>query len=85
MRTQNPIDLAKIILERDERRSKFNEMTPDSLDTLLGRAENIEIKLLERIPIFIEYLTVTRTGDRMSMYLDIYGRDEEYLKIMREE
>ena len=84
MRTQNPIDLAKVILGRDEYRNKVNEMTPDSLDTLLNRAENYEIKLLHPIPIFIEYQTVVRTGGKMQLYLDIYGRDEEYLEIMRE-
>jgi len=84
MRTQNPIELAKAILERDERRTKMNEMTLDSLDTLFGRGENYELKLLSPVPIFIEYLTVTRKDNQMQMYIDIYGRDEEYLKILRE-
>lgn len=86
MRTQHPIDLAKVILERDEYRNKINEMTPDSLDSLysLDTIENLEIKLLNPIPIFIEYQSVVRDGERMKMYIDIYGRDEEYLKLIRE-
>ena len=84
MRTQNPIDLAKVILDRDELRNKFNVMTSDSLDTLFSRGENYEIKLLKPIPIFIEYLSVTSKGTEMKMFIDVYGRDEEYLKIMRE-
>lgn len=84
MRTQNPIELAKIILDRDERRNKFNIMTSDSLDTLFSRGENYEIKLLQPIPIYIEYLSVTSKGKDMKMFIDVYGRDEEYLKIMRE-
>ena len=84
MRTQNPVDLAKAILERDEYRNKLNEMTIDSLDTLFARGENYELKLLDPVPIYIEYLSVTRVSNNMQMYLDIYGRDEEYIKIMRE-
>ena len=84
MRTQNPIDLAKKILDRDELRNKFNEMTSDSLDTLFNRGQNYEIKLLKPIPIYIEYLSVTSKGTQMKMFIDVYGRDEEYLKIMRE-
>ncbi|MBL1279579.1 MAG: L,D-transpeptidase family protein [Fluviicola sp.] len=85
MRTQNPVDLARAILERDEYRNKFNEMTLDSLDTLFARGENYELKLMKSIPIFIEYQSVVRKGDKMQMYIDIYGRDEEYLELMREE
>ena len=84
MRTQNPIDLAKVILDRDEVRNKFNVMTSDSLDTLFSRGENYEIKLLKPIPIYIEYLSITSKGTQMKMFIDVYGRDEEYLKIMRE-
>ncbi len=84
MRTQNPVDLAKIIMEHDAYRDKFNEMIPDSLDTLLGRGNNFEIRLLDPIPIFIEYQTVTRQDTSMVLYIDVYARDEEYLKIMRQ-
>ena len=82
MRTQYPADLAKVILERDEYNNKFNEMIPDSLDTLLGRGNNFEIRLLDPIPIFVEYRTVTRANNQMKMHIDIYGRDEEYIKIL---
>ena len=70
-------------------------MRPDSLDTLLYRAEfdttelrpiNYELKLNKPIPIFIEYVTVTRRDkDKLALYIDVYGRDEEYLKLMRGE
>ncbi|MDX2361298.1 MAG: L,D-transpeptidase family protein [Crocinitomicaceae bacterium] len=85
MRTQNPIDLARTILHYDSISPwKVNEMRPDSLDTLLARAENYEIKLIEQIPIFIEYQTVVRNGMQMSMHIDVYARDEEYLKLLRQ-
>lgn len=84
MRTQNPVDLAKVILENDVRKSKFNSTIPDSLDAILTRNTNHEIKLLSPIAIFIEYQSVTRKNESMVLHLDIYGRDEEYLAIMRE-
>lgn len=85
IRTQNPVDLTKIILERDRIGEKMNEVSiPDSLDSILARNMNFEIKLLEQIPIYIEYQTVVRDGTKLKTYIDIYGRDEEYLKIMCE-
>ena len=84
MRTQNPVDLAKIILERDEYRNKFNEVIPDSLDSIFARNENYEIKLLSPVPIYVEYQSATRKGLGIALFLDIYGRDEEYLGLIRE-
>ncbi len=86
MRTQNPVDLAKVILKRDSLRFKANEMIPDSLDSILGRKTdfNYQIKLLNPIPIYVDYVSVARDKDRMVVHIDIYGRDEEYLKIMRQ-
>lgn len=83
MRTQNPIDLATRILERDEMGRKVNDvMIPDSLDSIMARGKNYTIRLLDPIPIFVEYITVVREKERMVTHIDIYGRDEEYLKIM---
>ena len=91
MRTQNPIDLAKQVLHYDSvSRYRYNVMRPDSLDSILDRGRdtssvfNYSIKLMEPIPIFIEYITVSRNKNQeMVVYLDIYGRDEEYLEILR--
>jgi len=84
MRTQYPVTLAKAILKRDKLGRRLNRTIPDSLDTLLGRKENYNIKVLDPVPIFIEYQTVTRVDTKMITYIDIYGRDEQYLKILRE-
>ncbi|MCH2225724.1 MAG: L,D-transpeptidase family protein [Crocinitomicaceae bacterium] len=84
MRTQNPVDLARNILERDVYGSKINEIESDSLDSIMARGQNRVIPLLKSIPVYIEYVTVARKGTDMIMYLDIYGRDEEYLKILCE-
>ena len=85
MRTQNPVDLARRILERDVRGRKINDVViPDSLDSIMSRGENYAIRLLDPIPIFVEYISVVRVGEQMITHIDIYGRDEEYLKIMNE-
>ncbi|MEJ6777187.1 MAG: L,D-transpeptidase family protein [Crocinitomicaceae bacterium] len=83
MRTQNPVRLAKIILENDEHRNRFNGVISDSLDSIFSRGVNHEIKLLSPVPIFIEYQSVSRNKENIVIYLDIYDRDEEYLIIMR--
>ena len=84
MRTQNPVDLARIILKNDEYRNTFNSVISDSLDSIFARGVNHEVKLLSPVPIFIEYQSVSRNKEDMMIYLDIYDRDEEYLVVMRE-
>ncbi|NRA13553.1 MAG: L,D-transpeptidase family protein [Crocinitomicaceae bacterium] len=84
MRTQHPVDLAKAILDLDSIPYRRNVVISDTLDSLLARNTNIEVRLIETVPIYIDYVTVARVNQRMVTYLDIYGRDEEYLKIMRE-
>jgi murein L,D-transpeptidase YcbB/YkuD len=85
MRTQNPVDLATRILERDVVGRKTNDVIiPDSLDSIMSRGKNYTIKLLDPIPVYIEYVSVARIGEQMITHIDIYGRDEEYLKIMME-
>ncbi|MFT5780343.1 MAG: murein L,D-transpeptidase YcbB/YkuD, partial [Crocinitomicaceae bacterium] len=83
MRTQNPVQLAEAILPRDNVGRRKNDVSLDSLASILDRGERRVIKLNDPIPIYIEYVTVARRGIKMITYIDIYGRDEEYLKIMR--
>ncbi len=84
MRCENPVDLGKVILDYDSIGRKRNDLTRDSLDTLLGRAKNFVIELKKPIPIYVEYNTVFADKEKLIFHLDIYKRDEEYLKIMKE-
>lgn len=78
MRTENPVDLAKMILELDE-----NAIVPDSLDTLISHTGvNFKIKLKKRIPVFIEYNSVIVQNRSIRILRDIYLKDDNYLKIM---
>tara|TARA_Y100000589_G_scaffold329741_1_gene377205 strand:+ start:2011 stop:3582 length:1572 start_codon:yes stop_codon:yes gene_type:complete len=83
MRTENPIELAKEILSNDKRGWRYNTYI-DSLDSILKRGLNHEIKLLSPIPVFVEYQTVSRIKNNIANYIDIYSRDDEYIKIMNE-
>lgn len=82
MRTHKPIDLAKKILEYDSIPRRRNDILPDSLDSLLARAKNYEIRLIDRIPIFIIYQTVTVDHKGMIVHIDIYDRDKKFIKTM---
>jgi murein L,D-transpeptidase YcbB/YkuD len=84
MRCENPVDLGKTILDYDSIRKKRNDITSDSLDSLLTLAENYSITLKSPVPIFVEYFTVSATKEKMIFHLDIYLRDEEYLKVMKD-
>jgi hypothetical protein len=86
MRSQNPIGLAKAILDRDSIPYRGNIMKSDSIDSILYRKVDFDyrISLVDQIPIYIDYVSVARMGQRMIVHLDIYGRDEEYLKILRQ-
>lgn len=83
MRCQNPVDLGKMMLDYDSLGTKRNDLTGDSLDSLLLLKENYVIRLKDQVPIFIEYSTVTADIDRIVFWLDIYKRDEEYLKFLK--
>lgn len=78
IRTENPVSLAKLILETDE-----NAITADSLDTLIARtSHNFRIRLNKRIPVFIEYNTILTQNGRLKILRDVYLRDDKYIKIM---
>jgi murein L,D-transpeptidase YcbB/YkuD len=83
MRCENPVELGRILLANDSLRRKANPMIADSLDTFLGRAQNLPIRLIDPIPVFVEYRSVCADRDKLVFYVDIYGRDEEYLKAFR--
>ena len=84
MRTQNPVELGRRVLFYDSiPHRKRNDITPDSLDSLLQLEENYEILLKDKFPIFVEYLSVVRSEEQKMLILhDVYARDEEYIKII---
>ncbi len=82
MRVQNPIELAKMILDKDSIHKKRNDFTSLEMDSLYLLNENYKINLRDPVPIFIEYKTVTVREKMLIFHPDIYYKDEKYLKLM---
>lgn len=77
MRCENPVDLAKMILIKDE-----NKMLPDSLDSMLARKQHFPIRLKKRIPVYVEYRSVVVKDDHLIFLRDIYRRDKRLAKLL---
>ncbi len=82
IRLQNPVDIAKIILDNDSIHFKRNEITSVEMDRLFQLFDNYKINLRDPVPIFVEYKTVTFQENRLIFHPDIYLKDEKYLKLM---
>jgi len=82
MRCENPVELAKVMLQFDSLGKKSNPITADSLDSLLTLQRNYPIRLLSAVPIFVEYQSVV--ADRQGIYFhhDLYQRETSLVKIL---
>ena len=82
MRCENPIDLAKVMLQYDSLGKKSNPITADSLDSLLSMQMNHPLRLMNPVPIFVEYQTVV--ADRQGIYFhhDLYSKETSLVKIL---
>jgi murein L,D-transpeptidase YcbB/YkuD len=85
IRCQYPDSLAKTILTNDSLRGKANPITGFMIDSLLQIIENRKIKLLDPVPVYIEYQTVFADREQLIFYVDIYYRDEPYIMVMMNE
>ncbi len=85
IRCENPLELAKLILDYDSIPVKRNYFTRDSLDTLIHLQKHQEIKLISSIPIFIEYTTVTCGNEFPIFHFDIYRKEEKILSFLSDE
>jgi murein L,D-transpeptidase YcbB/YkuD len=83
MRCENPVELARIMLENDIVDDKPIEFTSDSLDTVMIKQLNRRIILNVSIPIFVYYQSVVADRNKLVFHLDIYKRDDEYLNLLK--
>lgn len=79
VRCQNPIELAKKILEIDE-----NKIIPDSLDTLLSKGDQYLIRLKKSIPVYIEYSSISITPVLIKKHKDKPDEYEEQIFYFRD-
>jgi len=78
IRCNQPDSLARFILRRDNQ-----IIIPDSLDSMLIKKQHRTINLKHPIAIKVDYITVTADrNDKLVFHPDIYGKDEEYLKLL---
>jgi L,D-transpeptidase YcbB len=74
IRLQNPLDMAEFLLKMDE------NPAVDKIDKILTTTATHEIELKKKIPIFVEYNTVSTTDEGRAVFLtDIYNEDKEAL------
>ena len=72
MRLENPVELAKYIVESEA------NISTDSLMSIMNRGERKQINLNEPIPVFVRYITCEANNKgEITFYKDIYGKDEE--------
>lgn len=83
MRTEAPIELGKAILNQDYIGSKFNQVSGDSLQKLTTNLIHQKITLLQPIPLFVYYQTVTADRDGLHFFLDLYQREQDLIKELR--
>lgn len=83
MRTDDPIELGKLMLTYDKRGDKINKVSADSLQVLIDQKIHQRIPLLQHIPIFITYQTVTSDKNGLYFYLDLYEREQDLIALFR--
>jgi murein L,D-transpeptidase YcbB/YkuD len=83
MRADDPIELGKLFLTHDKIGKKTNEVTPDSLQSLIDSSFHQKIPLLQAIPIFVTYQTVTSDRNRLYFHLDLYRREQDLIALFR--
>jgi len=83
MRADDPIELGKLMLTYDKRGDKINKVSGDSLQVLIDQKIHQRIPLLQHIPIFITYQTVTSDENGLYFYLDLYEREQDLIALFR--
>lgn len=83
MRADDPIELGKLFLTHDKIGKKTNKVTPDSLQSLIDSSFHQKISLLQAIPIFVTYQTVTSDRNRLYFHLDLYRREQDLIALFR--
>ena len=57
--------------------------TAEKVDSLIQVGKHHPVGLVKPVPIFVEYQTVVGYPNRMVFYMDLYGRDEQWIRIFK--
>ena len=80
VRVERAVDLARYLVKDDTVYT-----TPEDLDQYLHLKQRLQLKVVNPLPLFIEYLTCEYKNGRILYYDDIYGKDEELEKVLARE
>lgn len=83
MRAEDPIELGKLLLTYDKKGTKINKVSADSLQVLIDQQIHQRIPLLQHVPIFIMYHTVTSDSIGLHFHLDLYQREQDLIALFR--
>lgn len=82
MRAENPIELGASILNQDHLGTKYNPVSGDSLQLLINNKVHQKIRLLNPLPIYVQYQTVTADRTGLHFYLDLYQREQDLIELL---
>lgn len=82
MRCQNPLKLAKIILHNDFIYEPNRAIDSTFLDTLMSDKEHKTLKIRKPVQVYIEYKSITIKDNQLIFNIDIYKRDEKYIRLL---
>jgi len=74
IRLENPLDLAKDLLIRDN-----NQYNIDSVERLIKDRVRTKVYLNKKLPIYIHYTLASTKDNNIVFHNDVYGRDEKIL------
>jgi L,D-transpeptidase YcbB len=81
MRVQEPFKVGEWVMKNDRPRDTINADTLKRM-ALMGYEQRLNLK--KTIPIEVDYITTTAdSSGQIYFHLDIYGRDEKYLEVIR--
>ena len=75
IRLEDPLDLAKELLENDN-----NKYNIDSVDHFIKERKRTKVFLNSKLPIYIHYTLASTKDNKIIFYNDVYGRDEKMLE-----
>lgn len=83
MRCENPVDLARMMIFYDQEDRKKKSFTCDTLDSIMARGKHHNIRLIKRIPIYVEYQSVVSIKNRPIFHIDIYYKDDDIIQVLK--
>ena len=76
IRVQKAVDLARYLIKNDY------VVSPEDLDQYMMMQHRMEIKLIEPIPVYLQYFTCEMSKGKMVFYNDLYGKDAALIGVL---